>query len=276
MKTSLMPSAYKKLTEEYAIDLDLTREQNDQYSNNQRFTLSSEQLENIVDQLTNVDGIETYIVDHVNDILPISISLFVLNDKLWKMMERKSWDTAKMLAMTTIPLCTWEQKEEKTSNPKAVKRWEVKPNSITLEIQKEPILKIHGEGGDFSGFIEQSHITTRKFGMMGSRDLVPNYVFERIHIEAEMNKASIEIHPSPRDDLDYDFSENARTYYEYGLSISAPGENVTLTVGKRKPSKMLGEVYLLVGKQINSEDDHYKALKTIIWLRAFQRRFGGR
>ena len=147
---------------------------------------------------------------------------------------------------------------------------------MSLDLEASQKILVQGEGGDFSGFIEQSQLTMRKFGMINSRSLVPNYTIERIMIDIDLTGASVIIHPTPRDDLDYDFSEHARIFHDHGFAILVHGENVTLTVSKRKPAKMFGDVYLLIGTRIESEEDHYKALRAIIWLHAFQRRFGGK
>jgi hypothetical protein len=222
-----------------------------------------------------LDGIDEFLVKFSQSLLPLSLSLFVLNDRLWKMMERKSWDKEKMLAMSTIPLCIWERKAENTSNPKGASRWGVNPNTFELTLEKDPKILIRGEGGDFSGFIEQSQLTMKKFGIPESRKLIPNYMFEQLQIEVLLDRAVFEIHPAPRDNLDYDYSEPARTFYNYGFAISVPGEDVILKVSKRKPSKMLGDVFLLIGSKILDDDNthQYRGLKIDILLRALQRKF---
>ncbi len=271
MRTAKPASAFQKLLEEFKLDLGLTKEQTLALENEQAIILSKEQLDFIVDQMTVLDGLDGILAKLSSLITPLSLSLFVLNDRLWKMMERKTWDTEKMLAMSTIPLCAWDKKSEKTSNPKAVKRWTVHPNTLDLSFDKTTLLKIAGEGGDFSGFIEQSQLTARKFGLPESRQIIPNYQFTKISIDLLITHASIEAYPSPREDLDYDYSEPAKVFYEHGFAITIPGEYVTLKIGKRKPTKMLGNVYLLIGRRI-SEENSYEGLLLDIWLRAFQRR----
>lgn len=275
MKTALKPSAYSMLEKEYSIDLSLTTQQIENIEKDEAFILDNQQMDSIIDQLVAVDGLDGYILKTAEEIQPISISLFVINDRLWKMMERKPWDTDKMLAMCTIPLCTWDQKEESTSNPKGVKRWEIKQNHLELSFDEKPILTFTGEGGDFSGFIEQSQITGRKFGMIESRKLVPNYMFEDLKMEIRLNDIVIELHPEPKDDLDYDFSEHARVFYECGCAISLRGNSVRLTVGKRKPAILSGDIYLLLGINAKS-DDHYRELKSVLWLNALKRKLGGK
>ncbi|MGY5881211.1 MAG: hypothetical protein RTV31_13225 [Candidatus Thorarchaeota archaeon] len=274
MKVEKKASAYRQLADEYEIDLGLTEEQSIALQSDRPFLMNDGQLDYIIDQMAEMNGIESYLRSHSEVLLPISLSLFVINDRLWKMMERKAWDKEKMLAMCTIPLCAWERKSENTSNPKGVKRWPVHSNKFDLSLEKDQKILIRGEGGDFSGFIEQSHLTMKKFGIPESRKLIPNYIFEKIQIEVLLNRAVIEVHPKPRDDLDYDYSVSARTFYNNGFAISVPGEDVELTISKRKPTKMNGEVFLLIGVQISDDDQsQYRGLKTDILLRSLQRKF---
>lgn len=272
MKIARPAIAYRELLDRFELDLGLTSDQMSAFEDDQSIILSKEQLDFIVDQMVVVDSIDGFLVKFAPLILPLSLSLFVINDKLWKMMERKSWDPDKMLAMSTIPLCAWDKNSEKTSNLKAVKRWPVHASFFEFSLNKTPLIRIKGEGGDFSGFIEQSQLTARKFGMPESRKIIPNYIIEKLDIEILFKKAKVETHPTPRDDLDYDYSDHARVFYEHGFAISLPGENVTLKVGKRNPTKMLGDVYLLIGRRVNDEDEPYNVLMLDIWLRALQRR----
>jgi len=274
MKIAKPAKAYRQLLDEFDLDLGLTSSQESALDNGQSILLTDEQLDFIIDQMVVLDGIEEFLVKFSQSVLPLSLSLFVINDRLWEMMKRKSHEPEKMLAMSTIPLCAWDKKSEKTSNIKAVKRWPVHPNNLRLSLDKTPSIKIGGEGGDFSGFIEQSQLIARKFGMPESRKTVPNYIFEKLDIEIVLKEAIIETYPQPRDDLDYDFSDHARVYYEHGVAFSLPGEYVTLKVGKRKPTKMLGDVYFLLGTRVDENDQPYEGLKVDLWLRALQRRLG--
>ncbi len=259
MKIAKPAKAYQELLDEFEIDLGLTSDQTIALENNQPILLSVEQLDFLIDQIVALVDFDNFLIESIHSVLPISLSLFVINDRLWKMMERKSWDNDKMLAMSTIPLCAWDKKSGDTNNPKAVKRWTIQPCTFELSLDNTPTIEIRGKGGDFSGFIER-----KKF--------LPNYIFESLDIGVEFNNASIETYPTPRDDLDYNYSDHASVFYEHGFAISIPGENVTLKVGKRIPTKMLGDVYLLIGTRIDAEDKPNQALMIDIWLRAFQRR----
>ncbi len=267
--------AYEEFLKEIKIDLGFTPDQSAAYDRGESILLSKEQLDFIVDQLSVLEGIDSFLIRFTSSIQPISLSLFVLNDKLWKIMERKLWDPEKMLAMSTIPLCAWDKNSESISNTKAVKRWTVHPSTFAISFGEYPKMSITGEGGDFSGFIDQSQLTARKFGIPESRKEIPNYIFDKLDIKVELDDYSIETYPKPRDDLDYDYSDHARVFYEHGFAVSLPGENVTLKVGKRKPAKMLGEVYLLIGRRVNVEEEPFTGLLLDIWLRAFQRRMEG-
>jgi len=272
MRSTYPAKAYAEVIDKHNLALDLSPEQSAAIAEGREISLSEKQIESITDQLTGQAGIDSFLNATCKDLLPFSSSLFVINDRLWKMMDRKIWDCRKMLAMTTIPLCTWDHDCETTRNPKGARRWPIKSNSMDIDLGPKPVLKIQGEGGDFSGFIEQSHLTARKWGIPDTRRLLPNYIFESLRIEAILNRAVLEIHPSPRDELDYDFSDHARVFFEHGFLVHVPGEDVTLQVGKRKPTQMAGDVLLLVGKRFDGDDDSNLELLVDIWLKAFEKR----
>ena len=259
MKIAKPAKAYRELLDQFEIDLGLTSNQATALEINKPILLTEKQLDFLVDQIVALDDIDEFLKKFIHSVLPISLSLFVINDRLWKMMERKSWDNDKMLAMSTIPLCAWDKKLNDTNNPKAVKRWTVQPSTFELSLDNTPKIKITGKGGDFSGFIER-------------KNFLPNYIFESLTISVKFDDANIETYPAPRDDLDYNYSDNARVFYEHGFAISIPGENVTLRIGKRLPIQMLGDVYLLIGTRVNVDNKPYQGLMIDIWLRAFQRR----
>ena len=272
MKDTYPAKAYAEVIDKHNIALDLAPEQAAAIDEGREISLSEKQIESIIDQLTAQGGIDSFLKMTCPALLPFSSSLFVINDRLWKMMERKIWDWRKMLAMTTIPLCTYDHDCETTHNPKGIRRWPIKPNNLDIELGPKPVLRIQGEGGDFSGFIEQSHLTAKKWGLPDTRRLLPNYVFQSLRIEAILNRATLETHPSPRDDLDYDFSDHARVFFEHGFLVHVPGKDVTLQVGKRKPTQMAGDVLLLAGKRFGEEDDSNLELLVDIWLKVLEKR----
>jgi len=272
MRNEYPSKAYSEFVHQFNIDLELTPKQSSALVEGKGIRLSEMQLDIIVNQMTSEDGIEEFLKENCGILLPLSVSLFVINDKLWSIMQRKVWDPQKMLAMSTIPLCTWDQKHESTSNPKGVKRWPIRPNTLNLSFDEKYMMKIQGEGGDFSGFIEQSQLTMRKWGIPETRKLIPNYIFQTLRIDVALNKAAIEIHPSPRDELDYDYSQHARVFFEHGLMVQVPGEDVTLQVGKRGPTQMAGEVFLHIGKRFEKDEVSKQELLVDIWLRLLGKR----
>jgi hypothetical protein len=271
MQKEYPSESYRELVDLYNIDLELTEEQQSAFREGLTFSLSEKQLDAIVERLVADDGVENYLERNSHHLLPLSASLFVMNEKLWEMMKRKVWDPEKMLAMSTIPLCAWDQKHESTSNPKGIRRWPIRQNALNLSLGDESKLAVAGEGGDFSGFIEQSHLTMRKWGIPDSRRLIPNYTFEMLRIEVVLDRAAISIHPSPREDFDYDFSDHARVFFEHGFSIHVEGKDVVLQIGKKKPTQMTGNCWLLVGSRIG-DDGKQNALLVDIWLKLFQKR----
>lgn len=270
MKVGYKSEEYSILEESFGIDIGFTMGQSDTLRNGEDVVLTPQQLDQVTDQLEA----KLYITKYSNSLSPLSMSLFIVNDALWKMMEKKLWEPEKMLAMTTFPICSWDPRAEKTSNPKGVKREKAGPGKISLIEEPRPTLSLSGEGGDFSGFIEQSHLTARKFGVPESRRYIPNYMFCEARIDAVLDRARIEIHPNPRDLLDYDFSESARVFHDHGVLISLPGEDITLAITDRKPAQMKGDGYLLIGTRVGSNGDAYRGLLVDLWLWLFARRFG--
>jgi hypothetical protein len=263
-------SAYVEFAQTFDLNLNFASDQTNLFENQKPVSLTHAQMDDLVKQISSREGISEFLMENVERIPPVYMSLFVLNNALWKMMERKQWEVNKMLAMSTIPYCFWDQKEESTSNLKAVKRWELGTNGMAFKASP-PTISIAGNGGDFRGFIEQSHITSRKFGLPESRKLIPNYKFMRLNVTADLSKADVRIHPAPREDLDYDFSMSAKHFHTHGVHITMPGKDVTLTVEKQKPSRLKGEVHLLIAPAFEDETEHFRALMADFWFWAFQR-----
>lgn len=268
MKVGYEQSVYASLEEIYRIDVGLSRSQRNALLNGEHITLIPSQLDYVTKQL----DADSFLQDQLDCFIPVSMSLYVTNDALWKMMERKIWEPEKMLPMTTMPYCHYDQKEESIRNPKAVKREKLFPNRITF---RENQLRIEGAGGDFEGFIERSYFTARKFGLPEPRKLIPNYEFyEKIVVDILLDRAKIEIHPNPIDEFDYDFSESARVFYEHGVLLSLPGEDVELTVGKKPKTQLKGDVYTYIGKRVEPDKNRLEELIIDLWLWLFHQRVG--
>ncbi|RLI55723.1 MAG: hypothetical protein DRP09_08745 [Candidatus Thorarchaeota archaeon] len=269
------PSAFSRLLEQFELDLNLSDEQAAFMEEGVEFSLSEDQMDDVVRQIASVIEPRVFLEEYAETVTPIRMSLYVLNDDLWAMMQRKPWedDRGRMLAMTTIPLCTWEHSEERVSNPKGAKRWEVKPNKMRVSWKRGRTLSITGEGGDFAGFIERSHRTARKWSMPESRQLIPNYEFVTIFLQLTLDGARVTTRPLPRDELDYDFSESGKFFYDHGVMLEMPGENVLLKSGKRRPYRMKGNAVILLG--LHDPEDAYRDLLASLWFRILAREVGG-
>ncbi|MFX1482327.1 MAG: hypothetical protein ACFFCP_03975 [Promethearchaeota archaeon] len=270
MKTGYHAATYSHFEESFNTDIKFSTGQQDVLQNGESVILTLNQLNEVIDSLDS----DSYIATYANSLSPLSMSLYVINDTLWKMMEKKLWDPDKMLAMTTFPLCAWDAREEKASNPKGVKRGTVETGRISFSDEPDGSIIISGEGGDFCGFIERSHLTARKWGVPESRKLIPNYVYCEAIIKVNLHRASLEIHPTPRDMLDYDFSDSARVFHNHGALLTLPGEDLTLSIEGRNPSKLKGEVQLLFGTRADKDKEEYRALLADLWLGIFARRIG--
>jgi hypothetical protein len=270
MKISRSRAVFEEFCQEYGVDIRFSPEQNDLFYEKQDVILNPGQMDDLVRQFSSQDGMSGFLSETASQIPVVCMSLYVLNDNLWRIMERKPWDQNKMLAMTTIPYCFWDKNEVSTSNPKAVKRWELDSNEMTY-LPAVPTLSIKGNGGDFNGFIEQSMITNRRFGIPDTNRAIPNFKFKGIKVTAQLSKADVKIHPKPLDIFDYDYSAPAKTFHDLGVDVMVPGEYVTLEIEKRKPAKLHGDVHILIGVPVDSESQQLGLLFTDVWFWAFQK-----
>jgi len=270
MKAGHSMDAFEGFAERFDVEFRFSAEQQNMFEEDRPVVLTSSQLDGITSQISMQSGLELFLEENAQQMSPVCMSLYVINKATWKLMERRPWDKDKMLAMTTMPYCFWDQKEEHGSNLKGVKRWELGPTTLAFS-SKPPTLTIAGSGGDFGGFITRGMVTSRKFGMPETDNkLVPNYVFQRLEITARLDEARIQLHPEPSDELDYDFSESAKVFHNHGIHLEIPGENVNLRVEKRKPSRLSGTVHLLIGIPTQPESS-LQVLLADVWFWVLRR-----
>ncbi|MFW9845514.1 MAG: hypothetical protein ACFFD6_02100 [Candidatus Thorarchaeota archaeon] len=274
MRIGQPEAVYNEFTSKYGVQFQFTPKQLEILQEGKGVALQADQMGHVVEQISGIVGIPEFLEEFASHIPTVCMSLYVLNDALWKLMERKPWDQDKMLAMTTMPYCFWHQDEEKTSNIKAVKRWELGKNRLAYGAITNT-LEIVGEGGDFGGFIDRSQITLRKFGIPEKRQLIPNFVYQKIRIAAQLEKAKSIVHPLPLENLDYDYSASAKDFHDHGIHFSVPGESVNLLIEKRKPLKLNGNVHLYVGFVSKSETGSVTALLADIWFWSLSRLLEG-
>ncbi|MFW9803984.1 MAG: hypothetical protein ACFFFC_15080 [Candidatus Thorarchaeota archaeon] len=270
MKVSQSKTVFDEFSQKHGVDIRFSPEQYDLLEKNQDIVLSPRQMDDLVSQLSSQDGMVNFLEETASQIPAVCMSLYVLNDSLWRMMERKPWDQNKMLAMSTMPYCYWDKNQLSTSNPKAVKRWELGSNELTY-MSAVPSLSIEGNGGDFNGFIEQSMITNRRFGIPDTNRPIPNFQFKGIKVTAQLSEADVIIHPKPLDIFDYDFSAPAKTFHDLGVDIIISGEYVTLEIENRKPAKLHGDVHILIGVPVDFESQQFGLLFADVWFWAFRK-----
>jgi len=82
MRVEKPAKAFEELHDEVEIDLGLTPDQTSAFDRGESILLSIEQLDFIVDQLSVLEGLDSFLIRFVPSIQPLSLSLFVLNDKL--------------------------------------------------------------------------------------------------------------------------------------------------------------------------------------------------
>lgn len=265
MKVGHSIDAFEEFAKTYDVEFHFSTEQEILLEEDRAVVLSSSQLDGIATHISKQSGLGPFLEENARQISPVCMSLYVINKATWDLMQRRAWDKDKMLAMTTMPYCFWDQKEERGSNLKGVNRWELGPTTLAFS-DRPPTVTITGNGGDFGGFIRRGMVTSRKFGMPETDDkVVPNYIFQELEITALLDEARIRLHPEPSDELDYDFSESARVFHNHGVHLEIPGEHVNLEVKKRKPARLSGTVHLLIGVPSQPESS-MRALLADVWF----------
>jgi len=248
--------------DKYGVTINLTSEQLSKLADDGKTPLLLDQIKDVTDQLVPDDmNLKKFIQERISELHPISLSLYVLNDSLWKIMSRKNEHTEKMLPMTTIPWFYWEQEAESRKNPFGIRRKEDSDRPLTIKIEKE-FLTISGNGGDFCGLLE-GRLVDRYKGVRpifipastGPTKTVANYELEFIQIRINTQSIENRLYPVPEKELDYIYSEHPEVFYNHGIQIVADGEDVTLKISNRKETKLRGKVLIFIGKEFKQEDE---------------------
>ncbi len=264
---------------QYGVTITYSAEQTTKLTDDGRTPLSINQMADIVDQLCKDEAsLKKFIEETAVKLQPISLSLYVLNDDLWKIMTRKHEHPEKMLPMITIPWFFWEKEAEGRMNPSGVRRREdaVRPFAIKIE---DEVLTISGEGGDFCGLLEGRIVDGYKGvrpilipSFKGSKKTVPNYESEFIHIIINTNSLETLLYPIPKKELDYDFSEHPKVFYTHGIQICADGKDVILQVSNRRKTELRGKVLIFIGKDFEQKEESSKLLLFHVLLLVLNKR----
>lgn len=252
----------QNFSDQYGVTINLTSEQTSKLTDDGKTPLLIEQLQDLAAQLCPDDfRLKKFIAERLTELHPVSLSLYVLNEDLQKIMSRKHEHPEKMLPMTTIPWFYWEEEAEGRKNPSGVRRREDSGRPLTINIEKE-VLKISGNGGDFCGLLEGRLVDRYKGvrpifipGSTGSKKTVANYDSQFVQISINIQSSKFDLYPIPEKELDYIYSEHPRVFYNHGIQITADGEDVSLKIGNRRETKLRGKVLIFIGKDFEENDE---------------------
>jgi len=260
------------------ITLNLNQEQLNHMTITETTSLLVEQISDIADQLCpDEESQREFLEQQIENFHPLSLSLYVLNDDLWKIMSRKKKYPDRMLPMITIPWFYWQEDEVSKKNPLGFRKQEDPSSSFCMMLDKE-ILTVSGNGGDFAGFLEGRIVDQRKGirpliipGSFGSKEIVANYESRTIHLTIKTQSLKTKLYPRPLEELDYFHSEHPRVFFEHGIQLTLKGEDVNLKVGARRGTTLRGDVLVFLGKDFREETDSTKILMFHLWLSILNR-----
>jgi hypothetical protein len=257
----------------FGVSIDYTLVQSQNLKTQGKTKLLVDQLENLAEQIC-ADSVCTkeFIEKRSTDFHPVSMSLFVINDALWKIMARKEEHPERMLPMTTIPWFYWEKEAESRKTPFGVRRLEDPGNPLKIDVDGD-VLEISGNGGDFCGVLEGRIVDKNKGvrplfipGSTGPKKNVAKYESEYVQIKFDISSALMDLYPVPDKELDYIFSEHPRVFHDHGILIKADGENVRLKVSNRKETTLRGKVMIFIGKDFREVENSDEILTFHVWL----------
>jgi hypothetical protein len=262
----------------YGVNINYTLEQSDSLKKHGKTALLVEQIDNIANQIcTDDECVKQFIDQKSGDFHPIAMTLYVLNDDLWKMMGRKEEHPEKMVPMSTIPWFYWEKEAEGRKNPYGVRRNEDPTSPLTVKFE-DKVLRLSGKGGDFCGILEGRIVDRHKGvrpifipGSTGPKKNVAKYESHHLQIAVETGSSQVTIYPIPDKELDYIYSEHPRVFYEHGILLAADGDHVSLKVGSRRETTLRGKVLIFIGRDFKETDDSNNVLLFHVWLSMLSR-----
>ncbi|MGY5861516.1 MAG: hypothetical protein RTU09_04015 [Candidatus Thorarchaeota archaeon] len=275
---SFRKETIESFEQEHGVSIDLQPNQQDNLGDSGTTSLLLEQIDKLVTEMSrSYDSIFGFIKDHSKAIEPISMTLLVMNEATWKIMEKKPKHADCMLPMVTIPWFHWSGNVVTPRNPEGIQRHDRGTARITGAINGKRII-ISGTGGNFCGLLEgrvaDPYSEARPLILPGDRGvvgLVPLYEKQDLTVTIDMDGLETTLYSEPDKKVDYTFSESPKTFYNHGLQLKADGAQVHLRVGKGKEYELRGEVKVLLGKHIKEEDDSSTTLLFHVWLSALNR-----
>ncbi|MFW9805835.1 MAG: hypothetical protein ACFFFK_03840 [Candidatus Thorarchaeota archaeon] len=265
--------AIQNFSTKYKVAINLTAEQTGKLTDFGKTTLLVEQITDILDEMCpDANSLKNFLEQKSEELHPISLSLYVINDDLWRIMSRKQKNPETMLPMTTIPWFYWEKNAESRQNPMGINRLDYPSFPFTTRF-KDGVLTFSGRGGNFSGLIEGRIVDPHKGirpmfipGDTGTKKAVANYESEIVRIKINSRSSQLTLYPVPVKNLDYFYSEHPRVFYDHGIKIDADGEDVSLKVGKRQETTLRGKVMIFIGREFGEIPDSEEVLLFHTWL----------
>ncbi len=261
----------ERFQELYSTGVFLEKHQIEEREGNSFAQLTIEQLDLMAEKLIADGTFFSFFKEGAKEFSPLSMSLFVFNDALWKIMSKKRDSPKTMLPMITIPWFRWERNAIKPSNPSGIVRDNMGRSNIELEPGQS--LTIKGLGGDFCGILE-SDLADQRVGarsliapnIPGNLGFVPKYSYEEVSLSIEVHNVEKELYPLPQKNIDYTFSEHPRVFYEHGMAVKTSGSNVQLRISNRRQQSLFGNVLMLLGKKWEEHIEGFKVVKYHAWL----------
>lgn len=259
------------------VNIEFSREQRAALERDSRTTLQGGQIAHIVESLCPTSASLFKFVETTKaELQPISLSLFVLNEDTWTLMQKKRDHNLNMLPMLTFPWVYWEPAAKTRTNPLGIRRDPRSELDVSV-LENERCIVFSGIGGNFAGHMEgrvvQRHTGMRPLlipGGVGEREKVPHYESQRLRIVIDASESDCALYPVPDKRLDYRFSETPKVFYEHGLRIDAASASVRLRVGTQPETRLRGETRVLIGKPPSSIKDSTTMITFHVWLNAIE------
>jgi hypothetical protein len=257
------------------VQIRLNKEQRMQLMKESKVNLLVAQMSEAVHQLcADSHELFRYVESQAKQFQPISMSLFVINDDTWKLMEGKPVHSDRMLPMITIPWFFWLPSEITKTNLVGVRRSPAESTSFYLD-ERNYQITLDGQGGDFCGLLE-GRLVHKAAGMRpilvpgtpGIRVKTPHYESSKLRMTIVTRESECHLYPLPEKRLDYTFSESPRTFYEHGVRIDTDGGNVLLKVGKGAELPLRGDTKIYVGRAFAESSSSTNTLAFHVWLTA--------
>ncbi len=267
----------KSFEKETGVQIRLNREQEKLMEADSRVSLLTAQVADVVHELLpDSHQLFSHVEEGAEHFQSIAMSLFVLNDDTWKLMQQKPDYPDRMLPMVTIPWFYWEPTAITKTNPLGSRRARGDITGISVD-DEECHISLQGLGGNYCGLVE-GRIAGRLVGMrpivvpgtLGDTARVPRYELQALRIRIAAKESDCHLYPAPEKCLDYSFSESPRVFYEHGLRVDADGANVLLKVRDRRELALRGQIRIFLGKSFPENSVSSDVLAFHVWLNAFR------